>query len=116
MPYAALTVSIPVNESQRQKLLGSMSQILAEETHKPVQYVMAAVQQADMAHGRDTAPSAFADIRSIGALNKSTNAAISRRFCDMLDTELGIAPSRIYLNFSDIAAVNWGNDGGVFGA
>jgi len=115
VPFVSVTVSIPVSESTRRTLLGGLSQIVADETHKPVQYVMAVIQQADMAHGRDVAPSAFADVRSIGALNKTTNAAISKRICDLLHAELGIAPSRIYLNFIDIEAANWGNDGGVFG-
>jgi phenylpyruvate tautomerase PptA (4-oxalocrotonate tautomerase family) len=115
MPLLSLKVSIEVGETVTRKLLGSLSQIIADETKKPVQYVMVTLEKADMALGRDVSPSAFADVRGIGGFNKQVNTAITKRVCDLLHTETGIAPARVYLTFTDVPASNWGTDSSVFG-
>ena len=58
---------------------------------------------------------AFADVRSIGGLNSQVNRDISSRLCMLLRDVLGIAPERIYLNFTDVPAGNWGWNGDTFG-
>jgi phenylpyruvate tautomerase PptA (4-oxalocrotonate tautomerase family) len=115
MPLLNLKLSIKTSEDANRKLLGNLSQILAEETKKPVQYAMVIVEHAEMALGRDISPSAFADVRGIGGLTKEVNEALSRRICTLLEQELGIAPSRTYITFTDVPAQNWGNDGSLFG-
>ena len=103
------------DDEKRKKLLSGLSKIVADDLHKPVQYVMVSIEQADMALGRDSSPAAFIDLRSIGGLSKDTNAAISGHACELLGNELGIFPERVFINFADIAGVNWGLNGGVFG-
>ncbi len=116
MPLVSLKTSVALDKEKRKKLLAGLSKIVAEDTGKPVQFVMATVEQVDMVLGRDTSPSAFVDVRSIGALNRDVNASMSARIAGLLHDELGIEPDRAYLNFTDVKGSNWGAGGGVFGA
>ena len=42
------------------------------------------------------------------------NGQLSEKVCSLLKESLGIAPDRVYLNFSDIPAGNWGWNGEIF--
>ena len=58
---------------------------------------------------------AFVDIRGIGGLNGETNRKLSQQVCTLLLDSLGISPDRVYLNFTDVEAGNWGWNGSTFG-
>jgi phenylpyruvate tautomerase PptA (4-oxalocrotonate tautomerase family) len=58
---------------------------------------------------------AFVDVRSIGGLGGDVPANLSRKICALLAESLAIAPNRIYLNFTEVEASNWGWKGDTFG-
>ena len=58
---------------------------------------------------------AFVDIRSIGGLGDDVNRKLSQKVCKLLKDSLGILPDRVYLNFTDLKAGNWGWNGTTFG-
>ena len=55
------------------------------------------------------------DIRSIGGLTDEVNRKLSQQVCKLLNDSLGIPPDRVYLNFTDVEAGNWGWNGSTFG-
>jgi len=58
---------------------------------------------------------AFVDIRSIGGVTDEVNRKLSQQVCKLLNDSLGIPPDRVYLNFTDVEASNWGWNGSTFG-
>ena len=58
---------------------------------------------------------AFVDIRSIGGLSNEVNRKLSQQVCNLLKDSLGISTDRVYLNFTDVEAGNWGWNGSTFG-
>ena len=54
-------------------------------------------------------------LRSIGGLNDDLNRKLSQQVCKLLSDSLGISPDRVYLNFTDVEASNWGWNGSTFG-
>ncbi len=40
---------------------------------------------------------------------------LSQQVCKLLSDSLGIGPDRVYLNFTDVEAGNWGWNGRTFG-
>jgi phenylpyruvate tautomerase PptA (4-oxalocrotonate tautomerase family) len=54
-------------------------------------------------------------IRSIGRLNDDVNRKLSQQARKLLSDSLGISPDRVYLNFTDVEASNWGWNGSTFG-
>jgi phenylpyruvate tautomerase PptA (4-oxalocrotonate tautomerase family) len=92
-----------------------LSSIVAETIGKPEEYVMVVVTKADvlMSGTRDAA--VYAEVKSIGGLNRIVNHEITMKVCDLLNDHLGISMDRIYVTFTDVPADHWGWNGATFG-
>jgi phenylpyruvate tautomerase PptA (4-oxalocrotonate tautomerase family) len=115
MPLLQLQTSVELTDDQRRELLPALAKIVAESIGKPEQYVMVTVSAAAVLMAGGGGPAAFADVRSIGGLNGRVNKQIAQKVCALLEQRLGIAPGRVYLNFTDVAAAHWGWQSGTFG-
>ncbi len=115
MPLLKLETTVPLTEENQKPLLAALSKVVAGATGKPEQYVMVTVGQSAMLMSGKPGDAAFVDIRGIGGLNGETNRKLSEQICKVLKDFLGIAPDRIYLNFTDVEAGNWGWNGSTFG-
>ena len=116
MPLLKLQTSVSVSEGKRQELLKALSGIVTECIGKPEQYVMVTITQGPIMMSGEQNNAAFVDVRSIGGLNRDVNLNISRKVCSLLDESLGISPEKVYINFWDIPAGNWGWNGKTFGS
>ena len=115
MPLLTLQTSIPLSNAQRRELLSPLSRIVAECIGKPERYVMITVAEAAILMAGDEQPAAYADLRSIGGLSGEINRQLAERICALLQERIGIAPDRVYLNFTSLSAANWGWNGSTFG-
>ena len=116
MPLIALETNKPLTVAQRAELCEKLSRAAAEAIGKPEAYVQAIIRPGEpaMRHGGADGPAAFVEVRSIGGLGKKANGELSKRVCALLEAA-GIPGSRVYLNFVDVPAANWGHDGATFG-
>ncbi|MDD5745906.1 MAG: phenylpyruvate tautomerase MIF-related protein [Candidatus Omnitrophica bacterium] len=115
MPCLRVQVSVPLGEEKKKAVLSTLSRIVSGALGKPEQYVMVVIgQSAIMMSGTDM-PSAFVDMRSIGKLNQKTNTQLTREICAVLNENMGIAAERVFLNFTDVSAANWGWNNQTFG-
>ena len=115
MPLLQLETTVPLPEEKGKPLLAALSKAVASAIGKPEQYVMVTVSQSAMLMSGKADAAAFVDIRSIGGLNNETNRKLSQQICKLLKDSLEIAPDRVYLNFTDLEAENWGWNGSTFG-
>jgi phenylpyruvate tautomerase len=115
MPLIKLETTVPPSEEKGRPLLAALSKTVASAIGKPEQYVMVAVSHSAMLMSGKGGDTAFVDIRSIGGLSGDINRALSQEICKLLKDSLGIAPERVYLNFTDVEAENWGWNGNTFG-
>jgi len=115
MPLLKLETTVPIPEDKQKALLSSLSRAVAETIGKPEQYVMVTISQAAMAMSGTPGNAVFVDIRSIGGLTSSVNRKLSEQICKLLNDSLGIPPDRVYLNFAEVDAGNWGWNGSTFG-
>lgn len=115
MPLLKLETTVPLPQEKAKPLLAALSKAVASAIGKPEQYVMITASHSDMVMSGKAGDAAFVDIRSIGSLNGDTNRKLSQQICKLLQDSLGVAPDRIYLNFTDIEAGNWGWNGNTFG-
>ena len=115
MPLLKLETSAALPEDKRKALLASLSKAVAETIGKPEQYVMVTASQAAMLMSGKPGDGAFVDLRSIGGLSDEVNRKLSQQVCKLLKDSLGISPDRVYLNFTDVDAGNWGWNGSTFG-
>lgn len=114
MPLLNLETTVSLNDIQKKSVPAGLSQIIAGTTGKPEKYVMVAVNQASILMGGKGGDAAFVDIRGIGGLDADVNRKLSEAICRFLTQSLGMPSERIYLNFTDIPAKNWGWNGTTF--
>ncbi len=115
MPLLKLETTVALSEDKRQALLASLSKTVAETIGKPQQYVMVAASQAAMQMSGSPGDAAFVDVRSIGGLTGDVNRKLSQKVCKLLGDSIGVPPNRIYLNFTNVQASDWGWNGSTFG-
>ncbi len=115
MPMLHLQTTVTVPEDQRQDLLAGLSKIVTAAIGKPETCVMIRLDETAMLMAGKTGPAAWVEVRSIGGLNAKVNAHLSAKICAFLRQSLAIAPERIYLNFLEIEANQWGWKGETFG-
>ena len=115
MPLLKLETTTALPEDRRRALLASLSKAVAETIGKPEQYIMVTASQAAMVMSGKAGDAAFVDIRSIGGLGDDVNRKLSQQVCKLLKDSLGILPDRVYLNFTDVDAGNWGWNETTFG-
>lgn len=115
MPLLKLQLSIALEEKKKEALLKSLSKMVAKEIGKPERYVMVLLEESAIIISGETDPAAFADIRSIGGLSGSVNKKLSDTLCSLLKENLGIPGDRVYMNFTDVSASDWGWNGSTFG-
>ena len=115
MPLLKLETTVVLTDEKRNALLASLSKIMAATTGKPEQYVMVTLNPAVMLMAGKAGDGAFVDIRGIGGLSGSVNRQLSQKVCRLLNESLGVPQNRIYLNFTELEAGNWGWQGSTFG-
>ena len=115
MPLLKLETTVALADDKKKALLASLSKIVAGTIGKPEQYVMVVISPAAILMSGKPDPAAFVDIRSIGGLSDDVNPRLSQQICKLLGDSLGISPDRVYLNFTDVDAGNWGWNGSTFG-
>ena len=115
MPLLKLEITASLSDDKRKALLAALSRIVAETVGKPEDYVMVTVSQAAILMSGKPGEAAFVDLRSIGGLSHEVNRQLSQKLCRLLNESLEVPQSRIYLNFTEVAASNWGWKGDTFG-
>src|SRR5215469_14281138 len=115
MPLLKLETTVAISDDKRKALLTSLSKTVAASIGKPEQYVMVTIGQSAMVISGKPGDAALVDVRSIGGLNDDVNRKLSQQVCKLLQDSLGISPDRVYLNFTDVDAGNWGWNESTFG-
>ena len=115
MPLLKLQTTAALADEKKDALLAALSKIVAGTIGKPEQYVMVVISPAAILMSGQPGDAAFVDIRSFGGLNDRVNRQLAREISSSLTEMLGVRADRIYLNFTDVPAGNWGWNGDTFG-
>ena len=90
-----------------------ISKMVAELTGKPENYVMTMIQSnSQMTFAGSDEPCCFIKLKSIGSLNPSS---MSESLCKLIASKTNIKTNRIYIEFIDVKASNWGFNSSTFG-
>ena len=115
MPLLKLETTVALPDEKKKTVLAALSKAVADTIGKPEQYVMVTASQSAMLMSGKTGDAAFVDIRSIGGLSGEVNRKLSQQVCKLINDSLGIPADRVYLNFTDVEAGNWGWNASTFG-
>ena len=90
-----------------------ISKMVADLTGKPENYVMTIIQSDTlMTFAGSDEPCCFIKLKSIGSLNPSK---MSKSLCDLIASKTNIMTNRIYVEFVDVKATDWGFNSSTFG-
>ena len=112
MPLIKITLG-KISEEREQALLSELSREVAVLTNKPEKYVMVISNSSqNIIFGGSESDSCFVELKSIGAIEpKSMTRSISK----VIEKYCSIPVDRIYINFEDVKASNWGWNNSTFG-
>lgn len=114
MPFLRIQTNQPLTDAEASTLAGHAAAVVAGQLGKPERYVMTSVESNPaMQFAGSTAPLAYLELKSIG-LPESRTADISRALCEMLASETGVEPERVYIEFTDAPRKMWGWNNGTF--
>jgi phenylpyruvate tautomerase len=109
------TSATPPSQPETEKMLKSLSALLAKHLGKPESYVMTAFESdAAMTFGGTSDPACYVEIKSVGSMSPQLTKAMSQDFCQKLGESLSVSPNRIYIEFADSKGSMWGWNGSTF--
>jgi phenylpyruvate tautomerase PptA (4-oxalocrotonate tautomerase family) len=103
-----------MDEDRKNIILSQLSSMVAECFNKPETDVMIIIDEKPIMMSGKTDPAAFACLKSIGGINSLNNRTFSTKLCAFLKDQLNIEQDKIYINFVDVDAENWGWNGQTF--
>jgi len=113
MPFIQVNTSSKSVLEDVALLQNDISKMVAELTGKPENYVMTMIQRdIKMTFAGSDEPCCFIKVKSIGSLSPSS---MSKSLCELITSKTNINTSRIYIEFTDVKASNWGFNGTTFG-
>jgi phenylpyruvate tautomerase len=116
MPLLKVETSVALSKETKSSLALELSHTLARDTGKSESHVMIVIEDsACLMMASKEIPGAFVEIKGIGGLTANVNKKLSQSVCAILESQCGIAPSAVYLNFTDVKADNWGFNKSTFG-
>ena len=112
MPFIQINTSSK-SVLNKDLLLKEISKKVAELTGKSENYVMTLIQNnSQMTFAGSDEPCCFIRIKSIGSLKPSS---MSKSLCELIASKTNINTNRIYIEFIDVKASNWGFNSSTFG-
>ena len=113
MPFIQVNTSYKSVVENDDLLQKEISKMVADLTGKPENYVMTIIQRdAKMTFAGSDEPCCFIKVKSIGSL---TPSKMSKSLCELISSKTNINTNRIYIEFKDIKASNWGYNSSTFG-
>ncbi|MDQ5980432.1 MAG: phenylpyruvate tautomerase [Verrucomicrobiota bacterium] len=114
MPYLKIQTNLPLSKKAERTVLRTASTLVAEELDKPEDYVMVAIQaNTPMRFAGSDEAVAFLELKAIGLPARKTKR-LSEALCALIETHLGISPSRVYVKFITVPRGMWGWKGDTF--
>lgn len=112
-PSLVVHTNVDMGSKKRAFMLAA-SRSVAEVLKKPESYVAVCVMDGlDIVWGGSDDDCALCRVTSLGGINLENNKALSEDVCELL-AEFGIAGTRVYVTFEDIARENMGYDSATF--
>ncbi len=113
MPFIQINTSSNSVVENDDLLQQDISKMVAELTAKSEDYVMTMLQKdTKMTFSGSDEPCCFIKVKSIGSLKPSS---MSKALCELIASKTNINTDRIYIEFFDVKASNWGFNGSTFG-
>lgn len=115
MPLLRIETNAPVEQSNRDSILKSLSAKIASALAKPESYVMVKIESESlMSFAGTTDPCAYGTLVSLGLADQAI-PGLSKLLTEEISSALSVDPSRIYLRFEAPDRKHFAHNGKPFG-
>lgn len=113
MPFIQSNISMKLSENQKEKIKEKLGKIISLFPGKSEQWLMVGIQdEFDLYYrGDKKEKAAYIEVKIFGKGSRENKDAVTAKICSVLQSELGISPSDVYITFYDIS--EWGWNGGL---
>ena len=114
MPYIEAKLTVNMDLGKREVLQRRLTEAAADALGKPKKFVMVGIEERTplwMA-GEKLTKGAYIAVRLAGDASKDAYNDLTRRICEILSEEFGIAPAAVYVTFHPVES--WGWEGHLF--
>ncbi|MCM1132035.1 MAG: phenylpyruvate tautomerase MIF-related protein [Ruminococcus flavefaciens] len=113
MPFINLKTNIMVSDEKKTALKSAFGQVIETIPGKSEAWLMVGIEPEYTLYFKgDDTPTAMVDVSVFGTENPSAFNVLTRKICDLLNQELGIEKSRIYVKYE--TTQHWGWNGSNF--
>ncbi len=114
MPFIEAKLTVNMDLGKREVLQKKLTKAAAEALGKPEKFVMVAIEERVplwMA-GEKLTKGAYLAVRLVGDASRDAYTDLTKRICDILAEEFGIAGTAVYVSYHPVES--WGWDGHLF--
>ncbi len=108
MPYINVKTNTPVPAQKAEAIKSALGQAITAIPGKSENWLMVGIEPEHMLwfQGSD-APAAIVDVTIYGSAGGSAYNALTGKVTAILNSELGIAPNRIYVKYAETGSWGW---------
>ncbi|MBQ7046338.1 MAG: hypothetical protein IJN85_01175 [Oscillospiraceae bacterium] len=113
MPFINVKTNTAVSGDAETAIKSALGQAITAIPGKSENWLMVGIEPEHILYFKgDNAPAAMVDVSVFGGANPAAYSNLTGQICSILNTELGIDQSRIYVKYSETS--NWGWNGSNF--
>jgi len=113
MPFINVMTNTSITSEKKNSIKSALGNAITAIPGKSESWLMVGINpDYTLFFKGDDAPAAMVEVSVFGSANQSAYNKLTAEICDILSGELGIAPARIYVKYSETS--NWGWNGGNF--
>lgn len=113
MPFINVMTNTAVSNDAETAIKSALGQAITAIPGKSEGWLMVGIEPEHILYFKgDNAPAAMVNVSVFGSANPSAYDNLTGQICSILNTQLGIEPSRIYVKYSETS--NWGWNGSNF--
>ena len=111
MPYINLKTTANVSDEKSEILKAKFGKAVESFPGKTEAWLMVGIEdnQKLWFKGDNSQDSAIVDVDLLGGVSKDGALKMTSAVCDILEEELGISPSRVYVKYMGYADWGWNN-------
>lgn len=113
MPCIQTCVNVKIPQNTEEKMKTEFGKAISLLPGKSESWLMVSFEDACRLYFKGSAePAAFLEVKIFGSADESAYSKLTARLTEIVNRELGIDPSRIYVKYEEVS--HWGWNGSNF--
>lgn len=113
MPFINVKANVPVAQDKKESIKSALGKAITAIPGKSEGWLMVGIEpEYSLWFKGSDAPAAMVEVSVFGSASPSAYSTLTAKVTDILNSELGISPDRIYVKYFETS--NWGWNGSNF--